>query len=432
MPFGVNLPLDKMLKMSKVASSSQEEKDQNGNKKNSINDDIKNIKNVVSIVQKIVTTGGGGLGLALGIFAFIVIFLFFFQDTDTGTATNGGGGASDPSVTGTPGGNTITPAIPGFTLKVTGPSAPVVFPGEIVYTISFTHDPTIAPPLDTIEIFSNIPTNATFAGSSGEPKNTAGNPLVWALNNPANKNGFTVTFKPNADNIYVDFTATARVIGTGGGTGNLSNLLPPTTESTPAIDSQLQAIAQRIKSLPDLVSAYQAAANITGVPWQILAGIHYREGSLNPNGSLVSGRPIGTNEPDVVAGGGCSGATAPGKPIPLAGGGCGFNTFADSAIYAANHLKDKVGGIPTSFQELVKALSKDNGGGNSNCGEGVTYNYCPPDFYGEDDPYAMNLFDKKHEQMFVIFCADFTRCSPPRPDSNLGTVSVILALSKYF
>lgn len=360
----------------------------------------------------------------------IIIYFFFKPDSDDNEFLP----QEETPPAGAPGTTTV-PNIPGFSLSVSAPQS-VNNKQDIVYTVTFTYSPTTATvPLENIEIFSSIPANATFKGSTGEAKNTADNPMVWSLAVAENKNGFSITLSPSNDDVFVDYTVSARVIGGGGassGTGNLSALLPATTESNTAIDGQMRAVVERIKSQPQLVSAYQAAEQATGMPWQILAGIHYREGSLNPNGSLVSGRPIGQNEPDIVAGGGCSDSPAPGKPVPLAGGGCGFNTFADSAIYAANHLRDKVGGIPSSFETLVTALSRYNGGGNSNCGEGVPYNFCPKDFYGEDDPYAMNLFDVKHQQMYVIFCADYTRCSPPRLDANLGTASVILALSKYY
>jgi hypothetical protein len=96
----------------------------------------------------------------------------------------------------------------------------------------------------------------------------------------------------------------------------------------------------------------------------------------------------------------------------------------DSGIYGGNLLKGKVGENLNTFEDLVKALSRYNGGGNSNCGKGVPYNGCPRLFEGEDDPYALNFFDAKHKPMYVIYCADYTKCNPPVEDGRPGTATV--------
>ena len=172
-------------------------------------------------------------------------------------------------------------------------------------------------------------------------------------------------------------------------------------------------------------SVYKSASAQSGIPWEILVAIHYNEGSCGQNKSLVSGRLIGTNEPDIVRGGGCSsGRSGPGIPIPLATGGCGFNTLLDSAIYAGNHLKGKIGKIPSNFQELAKAFSRYSGGGNSNCGS-TPYTYCPELFEGEDDAYVINMFDQKHETMYLVYCADLTKCNPARIHLRPGVATII-------
>lgn len=166
---------------------------------------------------------------------------------------------------------------------------------------------------------------------------------------------------------------------------------------------------------------YEQAEIITGVPWYVLAGIHYREGSCGANKSLVSGRVLGTNEPDIY--GNCSSQySGNGIPVPLPGGGCGFYTLLDTAIYAANHLKGKIGKNPSTFPELTMALSRYNGGGNSNCGK-TPYANCPRAHYGEDDTYVMNKFDQSHTPMYIVYCADYTLCNPPVQDSRPGTAT---------
>jgi lysozyme family protein len=166
---------------------------------------------------------------------------------------------------------------------------------------------------------------------------------------------------------------------------------------------------------------YEQASQVTGIPWQIFAGIHYREGSCGSANSLVSGRKIGANEPDLL--GNCSNTNSgPGKPVPLAGG-CGFKSLLDSAIYSGNHLKGKIGKVPDSFPSLVMALSRYNGTGNSNCGK-TPYNNCPPYFPGEDDTYVMNFFDSRHQKMYIVYCADYTLCNPPVADSRPGVITI--------
>lgn len=168
-------------------------------------------------------------------------------------------------------------------------------------------------------------------------------------------------------------------------------------------------------------STYEQAGAQTGVPWQVLAGIHFREGSCGSGVSLVSGRPIGGLEPDVPRGSCSSQQRGPGIPIPVAGG-CGFPTFLDTAIYAGNHLKGKIGKTPQTFAELTMALSRYNGGGNSNCGK-TPYQSCPKLHYGEDDTYVMNLFDARHTPMYIVYCADYTLCNPAVKDSRPGTAT---------
>ena len=176
-------------------------------------------------------------------------------------------------------------------------------------------------------------------------------------------------------------------------------------------------------------SIYESASSHTGMPWEILAAIHYIEGGCGANKSLASGRIIGTNEPDIMRGGGCEKNAGPGLPTPLPGNkGCGFLTLLDSAIFAADHLRGKIGKIPSNFQELVMALSWYNGGGNSNCGK-TPYANCPKLFNGEDDPYALSMFDEKHAAMYLVYCADLTRCNPPRLFTRPGVVTVIRLLT---
>ena len=177
---------------------------------------------------------------------------------------------------------------------------------------------------------------------------------------------------------------------------------------------------------------YQAASAQTGVPWQVLAGIHYTEGSCDPNKSLVSGRQLGVDEPDLN--GNCSSQYAGvGKPKALPGGGCGFDNLLDTAVYAGNHLKGKISKVPETHEELVYSLAGYNGWGNTNCGR-TPYQFCPPLFKGEDHTYVFNKNpDGRHETMYIVYCADRKTCRElgrePPVHQQYGVLTVAGAVS---
>ncbi|HBD02534.1 MAG: hypothetical protein UX38_C0001G0039 [Microgenomates group bacterium GW2011_GWC1_46_16] len=156
------------------------------------------------------------------------------------------------------------------------------------------------------------------------------------------------------------------------------------------------------KLTPELMEVYGVASAETGVPCEVLAGIHYVEALLDPQKSLVSGRPLGTAEPDA--------------------GGQVFKTLEETAIWAGNHLTGKVGGKIGNVEQLITALSRYNGGGNSNCQPGYPYPIpysggCPPLFEGEDDIYPMSWLDDKHSSMYLLYCDDHLACAPTPYDS---------------
>jgi hypothetical protein len=168
---------------------------------------------------------------------------------------------------------------------------------------------------------------------------------------------------------------------------------------------------------PELMNTYAAAEKETGVPCEILAGIHFVEADNNPDGSLVSGRKIGTPEPDA--------------------GGKVFHSLLETAVYAGGHLKGKVGGNLKDVNTVITALSRYNGGGNSNCQLGypyaIPYGGCPRLFEGEDDPYPTSFLDPKHDKMYLLYCADYTACAPQvfeRPGSFTVALNVYNSITK--
>jgi hypothetical protein len=168
---------------------------------------------------------------------------------------------------------------------------------------------------------------------------------------------------------------------------------------------------------PELMNTYAAAEKETGVPCEILAGIHFVEAGNNPEGSLVSGRKLGTPEPDA--------------------GGEVFRSLLETAKYAGDHLKGKVGGNISDAETAITALSRYNGGGNSNCQLGypypIPYGGCPRAFEGEDDPYPTSFLNNKHDSMYLLYCADHTACAPQifeRPGSFTVALNVYNSITK--
>ncbi len=366
--------------------------------------------------------------LLIGVGGFFFIIIMFFFSGGSGSGLNHSPTPVEPTpIAGAP----TRPPIQGFTLTLTGPTT--VDNGQLIqYTISYEYDDVVAVvPLESITIYFDLPQNATYESASGASTNSSGT-VSWPLENPTNQTSITLTLRPTKDDILFAVKAYARTTAAGAG-GDIATLLPPQSGASSRGDAKQQEIASTLRGLPNLIAAYQEAEAATGLPWQILAGIHYREGDFNPNGSLVSGRPIGNVEPDIPAGS-CTSTYTPGKAVAI-GGGCGFRTFADSAVYAAEHFKGKIGGkIPQTYEDVANGLARYNGyPGNSNCHHGApwgqTAGNCPPRFIGDDNPYVMNFYDAMHEDMYVIYAGDGYK--DPYLDSRAGTLSAILGISKY-
>lgn len=175
------------------------------------------------------------------------------------------------------------------------------------------------------------------------------------------------------------------------------------------------------------IDAYKLAEEEQGVPWQVLAGIHFREGSCNPNQSMASGETLGTVSPDYTSG--CNGSETRWNVTPV-GGGCAFTTLADSAVYAAHHLRSKIAGKnPHTVQELVKALSYYNGGGNRNCGY-TNFQLCPRACIGCDDPYVMSKFSSEYTDMRILYIYDGVRDPNGVLDQRPGTFTASLIMNQ--
>ena len=213
-----------------------------------------------------------------------------------------------------------------------------------------------------------------------------------------------------------------------GTSGLLPDGSPPEGVCQDRLDTALAALKTNASVV---IPVYQEASKQTGVPWEILAAVHYIEtgGSFNPEGSLTSGRKIGVEiEPDQ--------------------GNVIYKTLLESAIAAGSVFKSKYGsktGPFNDFQTLVKAFAYYNGTGNTQC-EGdkpkpqSKYPSCPASFLMEDHLYPLGCYDARHERMWIIFCKDRQKCepiSPNNPNGNeyrnrVGALTLIRGIQKEY
>jgi hypothetical protein len=142
----------------------------------------------------------------------------------------------------------------------------------------------------------------------------------------------------------------------------------------------------------ELIDVYGQVEADTGIPCEIVAGIHWMEGGMNPDQSLLDGGPL-------------------------------RGTLLEDATIAMEHLKDKMGmsdvapdQIQLNYETLLMGLARYNGPGNANCTSNYlgeerptrwrSAGYCPVDMEGDDHIYPVNWIDDKHQEMDLIFCMD--------------------------
>jgi hypothetical protein len=223
--------------------------------------------------------------------------------------------------------------------------------------------------------------------------------------------GIQTALRPKGYGGPISFGVATTLLG-GNCDGSVFEKYNPPSQTTSKAKDYFDAYIKP-KLTDEVVSVYKEAERQTGIPCEVFAGLHYVEGGNGPNQSLISGRQLGTPEPDE--------------------GGRVFTTLLDTATYVADRIKGKVGGDVSTWEKLVTALSRYNGGGNRNCksnfiGGSVPYFYipghCPPLYEGEDDPYALSWFDQKHSQMYLLYCADNTPCTPPQELLRPGVMTV--------
>jgi hypothetical protein len=140
-------------------------------------------------------------------------------------------------------------------------------------------------------------------------------------------------------------------------------------------------------------AVYLKAQELTGVPWQAIAAIHYREHSLSPNNPSRIGGPFQFDPPltEVQARNYLTKYTNLGKNLIIDEyAKKGVNDFQTAAILAACHMRHKCKPVlnPNSSDTDIKdAMWGYNGRA-----------------YGSADksPYVMNMYDKDHMNMIIV------------------------------
>lgn len=188
--------------------------------------------------------------------------------------------------------------------------------------------------------------------------------------------------------------------------GNLVSLgaVPPETLAmikSAGIDGMLAKTKDR----------YVYAEQQTGVPWQALAAIHYREGSMNPGASIADGEPL----KDGKSIDGIQMSSDPNKDAALAAQH--FLEMAKS-VYGVTPS----GSSASDAAVMGKSFLAYNRGAMyelNNKKFGTTFTYL-------DSPYVMNGFDAAHMNMSWVSADSYGGVNKVagKKDSNLGALTI--------
>lgn len=167
-------------------------------------------------------------------------------------------------------------------------------------------------------------------------------------------------------------------------------------------------------------SAYEAGAQASGVPWTMIAALHSREATADPNKSILSGEPIGSTNPDNAH--------------------LSCNTLEECAVNAGNHLKRLAKDVydieisesgDHTLEELAEIFVAYNRGNAYKVGWLAGFSSRPANpvpVSALDSPYAMNYFDD--ERIGMRWPDSPVEPSSTRGQGNqsLGTVTVYTIL----
>ena len=149
------------------------------------------------------------------------------------------------------------------------------------------------------------------------------------------------------------------------------------------INAELSSVARGLigaTSIPSLAtqnkSAYETGAKAAGIPWQVLAAIHWREANMNASKSIANGQPLG------------AGVSVDGQAIGA--------TLAEDAVIAANKALSIGKAVysvdissSNSIGDFARAFLAYNRG----------YMYKNHGTEYTESPYVMNGFDEAHRNM---------------------------------
>lgn len=162
------------------------------------------------------------------------------------------------------------------------------------------------------------------------------------------------------------------------------------TVSSSGLPADIVANIQKLQ--PD----YEKAAQATGVPWQLLAAIHYRESNNNPNSDLQAGNPIG----------------GPYTQSSTDYAFYGFpKTMEQSAEIAAKHLiassksgivKKPINTGSPDAEAIKDTLFSYNGRASQYAQQAAALGFDQAKQPYEGSPYVMNNFDDLHKNMKII------------------------------
>ncbi len=168
-------------------------------------------------------------------------------------------------------------------------------------------------------------------------------------------------------------------------------------------------IKQRIEQNKPI---YENAAKSVGIPWQMIAAVHFREAGCDPTRSTVSGEKLGTRNPD-------DGQT--------------YYTLEQAAKRTAEKLKSLVKAVygfdlnesPTD-DVLGYAFLAYNRGYMYRNGLNANGRPCPNQNEARNtpydkSPYVVNFIDENHQNMNWNGCID---SGMTHKDSNLGALAV--------
>jgi|GEM_PF-1274383 len=156
---------------------------------------------------------------------------------------------------------------------------------------------------------------------------------------------------------------------------------------------------------------YVYAQQQTGVPWQALAAIHYREAGMNPNLSMADGQKLG----NYTSVDGAQISSDANKDAVLA---AEHFVALGSSVYNVN-MKDTANITADSLGKALLAYNRGSMYENYNKATGMSLSYL-------DSAYVMNGFDETHMNMIWTAADSYGGVNnlAGKKDTNLGALTI--------